>query len=244
MYSIIPQTFMSQRILLLETRIKKIDKGGISLDNTHTHSALAKQLRTMSFDKFFDLLMMVYITILHILQRVSVTHTIITQIIQDAKARGLIVGMESLQDTQAEPSSPSRSVSPSKKSPHGRQRRKTFEDDDDLDVGALDTLSLETNQWAATKAKSTSASDVTEGTVFDTLVAESANVLASACDLAHVRCAKLIGVRSDQNAMLNPHDFYRFFGATWEFVNGAEAITGRICFGLKGTLVSQVYFQY
>ena len=68
--------------------------------------------------------------------------------------------------------------------------------------------------------------------------------MASACDLAHVRCAKLIGVRSDQNAMLNPNDFYRLFGATWEFVAGAEAITGRLCFGLKGTMMSQVSLSF
>ena len=191
----------------------------------------------MSFDKFFDLLIMVYVTVLHILQRVSIVHALVTKIIQEAQQRGLIVGMESLSHV-TKVSSATTAGSPNQTSPRThRARRKTIDDDDDLDVGNIDTTSIESNQWAAAQG---SAADALKGSIFEALVTDSANVLGSACDLAHVRCAKLIGVRSDQNSMLNPTDFYRLFGATWEFVNGAESITGRVCFGLKGTIMSQV----
>jgi hypothetical protein len=197
----------------------------------------------MSFDKFFDLLMMVYITILHVLQRLSIIHALISEIIQDAHARGMVVGMEALAGSTIHPEPNPRRGSDQKQSPLGpRTRRKTLDDDDDLDVGVLDTQSLETNEWS--KNNAIVSTTVERGSVFESLMMESANVLASACDLAHVRCAKLIGVRSDQNAMLNPIDFYRLFGATWDFVNGAESITGRVCFGLKGTMVSQVRWAF
>ena len=178
---------------------------------------------------------MVYITVLHIVQRVSISHALVTKIIQEAHQRGLIVGMESLQQN-----SKVSAGSPSRQSPKTRSRRKTIDDDDDLDVANIDT-SLEASQWASQGVTSETLKD---SGVFEMLVRDSANVLGSACDLAHVRCAKLIGVRSDQNSMLNPTDFYRLFGATWEFVNGAESITGRICFGLKGTIMSQVSIKF
>jgi hypothetical protein len=216
---------MTQRL-----QLKRIDK---CIFMKLIFRALAKQLRTMSFEKFFELLQLVYITILHILQRISISHKLIASIIRDAKEKGLIVGMESLK-TLKEPISPTK-LSPL--SPTGRSRRKTFDEDDDLDGSGLDQNSLDSNQWAPSKTI-----EYSDNSIFETLIMESANVLASASDLAHVRCAKLIGVRSEQNAMINPNDFFRLFGATWEFVYGAESITGRLCFGLKGTMLSQVFF--
>ena len=94
---------------------------------------------------------------------------------------------------------------------------------------------MEVSQWAS-RHDSTA-----EGTAYEPFIIDSSAVLASACDLAHVRCAKLIGSRSDQHAMLNPNDFYRFYATTWNFINAAESITGRICFGLKGNILSQVF---
>ena len=195
-------------------------------------SALAKQLRAMSFENLFDLLLLVYITALHILQRVSITHSIIKKIVKDAKFNGMTIGMDSLKNVQK--------GSPKKdgESPTMRRRRKTLDEDDDLDASGLDAQNLNSNEWATSPQDLASAEE--EASVFESLIGESLSVLASASDLAHVRCAKLIGVRSEQNAKLNPNDFFKFFGATWEFVHGAENITGRLCFGLKGTLLSQV----
>lgn len=71
------------------------------------------------------------------------------------------------------------------------------------------------------------------------LVTESAEIVFAIADLAHVRCAKLVGVRADQNAQLNPTDFYRLFGVTWKFVVEGEGLCGRTCYGLRGTITSQ-----
>jgi vacuolar protein sorting-associated protein 54 len=72
------------------------------------------------------------------------------------------------------------------------------------------------------------------------LIRDSNSTIFAVADLGHVRCAKLVGVRADQNAQLNPTDFYRFFDATWAFINVSENICGRTTFGLRGAIISQV----
>jgi vacuolar protein sorting-associated protein 54 len=196
----------------------------------------------MAFQKFFDLLLMVYITTLHILQRVSIFHSIISMIIIEGQKQGLPIGLESIKtSSKLSPVSPARS-SPGKSSPNKASirssRRQTLDDDDDLGEGNLDYSNLENNQWAL------KIDELAEGTAYGSFIMDSASILASACDLVHVRCAKLIGARSDQHAMLNPSDFYRFYATTWQFVNAAESVTGRICFGLKGAILSQVHFEF
>ncbi|OBZ90518.1 Vacuolar protein sorting-associated protein 54 [Choanephora cucurbitarum] len=68
---------------------------------------------------------------------------------------------------------------------------------------------------------------------------ESADILFSVADLAHVRCGKLIGFRNDQNALLNPTDFYRFSNVIRTFVVQCESMCKRTCFGLRGTMTTQ-----
>lgn len=68
---------------------------------------------------------------------------------------------------------------------------------------------------------------------------ESADIVFSAADLAHVRCGKLIGFRNDQNTLLNPTDFYRLFHVVRAFISQCEMYCGRTCFGLGGTVLSQ-----
>ncbi|CAG8480788.1 15770_t:CDS:10 [Cetraspora pellucida] len=71
------------------------------------------------------------------------------------------------------------------------------------------------------------------------LVSDSSQIVYAVADLAHVRCAKLIAVRADQNAQLNQKDFYRLFNVTWAFVLECESLCGRMCYGLRGTIISQ-----
>ena len=71
------------------------------------------------------------------------------------------------------------------------------------------------------------------------LTKESADIVFSAADLAHVRCGKLMSFRSDQNALLNPTDFYRLSSVIRTFILQCEVFCGRTCFGLRGTVVSQ-----
>ncbi|KAI9320624.1 Vps54-like protein-domain-containing protein [Dichotomocladium elegans] len=68
---------------------------------------------------------------------------------------------------------------------------------------------------------------------------ESSDIVFAAADLAHVRCAKLVGFRSEQNAQLNPTDFYRLSSKLRTFIRQCETFCGRTCFGLRGTFLSQ-----
>ncbi|RIA79873.1 Vps54-like protein [Glomus cerebriforme] len=70
-------------------------------------------------------------------------------------------------------------------------------------------------------------------------ISDSAQIVYAAADLAHVRCANLIAVRADQNAQLNQKDFYRLFNVTSAFVLECEGLCGRMCYGLRGTIMSQ-----
>ncbi|KAF7722023.1 hypothetical protein EC973_003779, partial [Apophysomyces ossiformis] len=72
-----------------------------------------------------------------------------------------------------------------------------------------------------------------------TIRKESSDIVFAAADLAHVRCGKMISYRSDQNAVLNPTDFYRLSNVMQMFIQQCEVYCGRTCFGLRGTVLSQ-----
>ncbi|KAJ3050529.1 hypothetical protein HK097_008530 [Rhizophlyctis rosea] len=205
-------------------------------------SNLAKQLRAMTFDSFFDLLISVYITLLHILQRVAIVHELIVQIVKEAQERGVAIGADTVK--YPEPMTDGKGVSDH---PHRFKRKQTEDEEDELGSFAFDENaarksglggSEDTNTLAVVPEGGTDGTTVSSST-YGQMVSESSDLLFAASDLAHVRCAKLIGVRSEQNAQLNPKDFYRLFGATWEFVTAGESMCGRMCFGLKGTMLSQ-----
>ncbi|TPX64370.1 hypothetical protein SpCBS45565_g05926 [Spizellomyces sp. 'palustris'] len=207
-------------------------------ENSQQQSPLARQLRSMTFDAFFDLLLMVYVTLLHVLQRVAIVHQIIVVIVKEAQERGVVIGADSGKLLET---SPSESVSD-----HPNKLKKKLSEEED-EFGSTTTLDMQNEMLMGPspgEKQSTSSADAGDdgssaSSTYGQMISESSDVLFSASDLAHVRCAKLIGVRSEQNAQLNPADFFRLFGATWEFVGGGEALCGRMCFGLKGTLLSQ-----
>ncbi|KAJ1907338.1 hypothetical protein LPJ81_000820 [Coemansia sp. IMI 209127] len=58
-------------------------------------------------------------------------------------------------------------------------------------------------------------------------------------DVAHVRCAKLLNHRSEQNARLGPAGFHSLYSSIWAFVAQYELLGGKMCFGLRGTLTVQ-----
>ncbi|KAI8379270.1 Vps54-like protein-domain-containing protein [Radiomyces spectabilis] len=64
-------------------------------------------------------------------------------------------------------------------------------------------------------------------------------VLFAATDIINIRCSKLIGYRNDQNALLNPTDFYRLSRMIQRFIQACEMYCNRSCFGLRSTLLSQ-----
>ncbi|KAI8924687.1 hypothetical protein BC831DRAFT_464348 [Entophlyctis helioformis] len=235
-----------------------------------SQAALAKQLRSMPFDAFYSLLVKVYVTSLVILQRSAIVHELIVGIVNDAKDRGIVIGINSVSkiavETTVQPHPPTLKEMSA--------RRKLLDDDDEFgsiselpDVSSTDFLSrsktrgdfgseggsaagqghgpsaggqgLNKSSTALGGAASEAGLDHGVSSTFGQMSTESSDVLFAAADLAHTRCAKLINVRSEQNAQLNPTDFYRLFGATWEFVVASESLCGRMCFGLKSGLLSQ-----
>ncbi|KAI8854401.1 Vps54-like protein-domain-containing protein [Chytridium lagenaria] len=147
---------------------------------------LAKQLRTMTFDSFFELITRVFVALLHIMQRAST--------------------------------------------------KKTNIDEDDDELGSIemapDPIGVNDNAGAGEFFS-------TEQSTLSQLLQESSEVLLAISDVANNRCAKLISVRADQNKQLNPIYFYKLYSASMEFIQGSEKICGRLCFGLKGALMSQ-----
>ncbi|KAG0368773.1 hypothetical protein BGZ54_001197 [Gamsiella multidivaricata] len=82
-----------------------------------------------------------------------------------------------------------------------------------------------------------SASAVTQ--LFRQLETESEEILFAAADLAHSRCAKLMGMRSEQSAKLLPAEVYKLLRLTWSFVLQSELLSGYMCYGLRTAILSQ-----
>ncbi|KAJ2803049.1 hypothetical protein H4R20_003040 [Coemansia guatemalensis] len=58
-------------------------------------------------------------------------------------------------------------------------------------------------------------------------------------DIAHMRCAKLLNHRSEQNARLSLTGFYALYMWIWQFIGKYESLGDKTCFGLRGTLMAQ-----
>jgi vacuolar protein sorting-associated protein 54 len=181
----------------------------------------AKQLRSMSFDSFYATLTKLFVYYLRALQRAAVVNDIIQRIVKDSEQSGLLVGKSKLPEL------------PKHESPQPNIKLKEEEDD----VGNLDQINLPEGRQSEIARPSVAKETTT--TSFGQIINESKNVLHFATDFTHTRCAKLLVVRSEQNSQLNPKDFYRLFHASWEFLIAGEQLCGKMCFGLKGSLLSQ-----
>ncbi|KAJ3070233.1 hypothetical protein HDU98_006724, partial [Podochytrium sp. JEL0797] len=189
---------------------------------------LAKQLKQMSFDSFLDLLVKIYTLLLHVFQKSSSIHAITAAVIQRAEAQGIHIG-------------PSTSPHSSTELLNSTQQKKKKTEDDDDDFGSgmeIFTLDPTTDLLMQEKKKELEQQRL-DTTAFAQLISESNDLLLSISEAANARCAKLLGVRSDQNAKLSPKDFYRLLGATKEFIAASEFLCGYHCINLKGALLSQ-----
>ncbi|KAI7865685.1 hypothetical protein BDF14DRAFT_1744092 [Spinellus fusiger] len=163
------QAYKDQLLVEIKECIRKYP-----LTNTHEEasetSTLAKQLKTMPFDAYFEMLLGLFAKLLYCIQRATVYERVICRLVD------------------------------------------SFIEDSDL----------ETVQHQLQEVRK-----------------ELAQSVYAAADLAHVRCGKLVGYRSDQNALLNPTDFYRLSSVLRHFIQRSEKLCSRTCFGLRGTVVSQ-----
>ncbi|KAG8657465.1 vacuolar protein sorting-associated protein 54, chloroplastic [Manihot esculenta] len=68
---------------------------------------------------------------------------------------------------------------------------------------------------------------------------ENAEAVFAACDAAHGRWAKLLGVRALLHPKLRLQEFLGIYNITQEFITATEKIGGRLGYSIRGTLQSQ-----
>jgi len=76
--------------------------------------------------------------------------------------------------------------------------------------------------------------------LFRQLETESEEILFAVADLAHSRCAKLMGMRSEQTAKLIPTEVFKLLTLTWSFLLQSELLSGYMCHGLRAATTQQV----
>ncbi|RAL53526.1 hypothetical protein DM860_015563 [Cuscuta australis] len=80
------------------------------------------------------------------------------------------------------------------------------------------------------------------------ILRENTEAVFAACDAAHGRWAKILGVRSPIHPKLRLHEFLNIYNITQEFITATERIGGRLGYSIRGTLQSQakgfVEFQH
>ena len=213
----------------------------------------------MSFDSFYKLLTDVFVTLLNLIQRAATIHELISEIAHNCEKDGMKIGITSIavtagkaQDLNEQMRSSSKNLlasTPKRARANTRSlaRKKMTEEIDDL--GSFDEISVsqpgksaanlfaaELNENNIPKQKDSESSG--PSTILQN-INESSDALFAACELAHIRCAKLLTIRAEQNTQLNSFHFFKLFGSTWEFLSASESLSGRMCFPLKGCILNQ-----
>ncbi|GJT44357.1 vacuolar protein sorting-associated protein 54, chloroplastic isoform X1 [Tanacetum coccineum] len=85
---------------------------------------------------------------------------------------------------------------------------------------------------------STSSSNLSKNFRADVL-RENTEAVFAACDAAHGRWAKLLGVRALLHPRLRLQEFLHIYNVSQEFVTATEKIGGRLGYSIRGTLQSQ-----
>ncbi|CAH9121800.1 unnamed protein product [Cuscuta epithymum] len=71
------------------------------------------------------------------------------------------------------------------------------------------------------------------------ILRENTEAVFAACDAAHGRWAKILGVRSPIHPRLRLQEFLNIYNITQEFITATERIGGRLGYSIRGTLQSQ-----
>ncbi|KAL8511914.1 hypothetical protein ACS0TY_018379 [Phlomoides rotata] len=71
------------------------------------------------------------------------------------------------------------------------------------------------------------------------ILRENAEALFAACDAAHGRWAKIVGIRAQIHPKLKLQEFLGVYNISQEFISSTEKIGGRLGYSIRGTLQSQ-----
>jgi len=97
-----------------------------------------------------------------------------------------------------------------------------------------------TSRVSSVHMKINKASSPTTTTNFRTdVLRENTEAVFSACDAAHGRWAKLLGVRALIHPKLRLQEFLSIYNITQDFITTTEKIGGRLGYSIRGTLQSQ-----
>ncbi|KAK9064384.1 hypothetical protein SSX86_015766 [Deinandra increscens subsp. villosa] len=104
--------------------------------------------------------------------------------------------------------------------------------------GQSGSFSLPTQKNLIKVSPATSSSNLSKNFRTDVL-RENTEAVFAACDAAHGRWAKLLGVRAILHPRLRLQDFLNIYNVSQEFVSATEKIGGRLGYSIRGTLQSQ-----
>ncbi|ORX99734.1 Vps54-domain-containing protein [Basidiobolus meristosporus CBS 931.73] len=180
-----------------------------------------KQLRSMTFDAFFSLLLSMFSVLLHHIRKAAAIHDLLAEVVNEALNHGVEIDIgefHALMDINDD--------KPKAITPQYNNRSNNAE--------SLNYLGI------TMEKRSHSLPPLSEEpeTPFFKMTNESAEILHGLLDTIHLRCSKLISLRNEQNAQLNPIHFYRLCSTMWSFILEEEFFCQKLCFGLRGTLTS------
>eukprot|EP00118_Oscarella_pearsei_P013347 m.106028 g.106028 ORF g.106028 m.106028 type:complete len:929 (+) comp37247_c0_seq3:83-2869(+) len=176
--------------------------------------SIAELMRRMSFDEWLGMIQTIFEAILFILRRLKVVHKLIEGVVNQ------LVGVTGGESKEA--------------SPTGVTNSFVFEEAVSLDE--LETpLPLKQPELILRDAGLLTHD---EG---DKVMSESRELLCSACELVHVRCSKLIGVKSRDGSLekLISSDFVSMVRILERFIGECEGICGKQSHSLRATILTQ-----
>ncbi|XP_062502480.1 vacuolar protein sorting-associated protein 54-like isoform X2 [Corticium candelabrum] len=189
-------------------------------------SSVAEHMRRQSFHEWFGMLQTVFHSVLVILQKLLVIHKLIISVVDLYQAQN---GDAKIEEGDSLPGKVKVDVA-----------------DVMVSVEVLDPLP---EVMEGPKCASKFVNNVNEFGVlkYSDIKAESNELLRSACELVHLRCAKLIAVKAKDGSLerLVASDFVRFVQALERFIRECQAVCGRQSHSLRATILTQakVYLE-
>ncbi|CAI9293123.1 unnamed protein product [Lactuca saligna] len=108
----------------------------------------------------------------------------------------------------------------------------------DSQSGSFPRNSIKVSPMQPKSNDATSPSNLSKNFRADVL-RENTEAVFAACDAAHGRWAKLLGVRALLHPRLRLQEFLQIYNVSQEFVTATEKIGGRLGYSIRGTLQSQ-----
>ncbi|XP_074282397.1 vacuolar protein sorting-associated protein 54, chloroplastic isoform X2 [Silene latifolia] len=219
------KTSVAELLPVLVARLPESDlsAGERTADADGGGSSLASRLRSLSTESFIQLLSAVF-------------KIVLAHLIRAAEVKKSIEWIMSNLDGHYAAESVAAAIA------HGAAATESAQDGDSSGY----SLVTYSPQRSATKVLTLQgkANDVTSQSSMSKnfradVLRENAEGVFAACDAAHGRWAKLLGVRAILHPKIRLQEFLSIYSITQEFINATEKIGGRLGYSIRGTLQSQ-----